>query len=166
MHCGKGAIRRGAELQNHHQFHLRFRSVPLLFTGFHWSHSAGLWCCSAWPMPDTCWRWATRWQLNYYIPPPAGQMQQVWNTILNWMQLYALGLFFLLFCSLLSVGPHPHTLFHSLSLNPSLCLFLLSPERERERERALLYGLPFLWQPLCESAVCLFVCLFVHLCIW
>lgn len=52
---------------------------------------------------------------------------------------HVLMLFFFFFCFLLSVGTHPHTLFHSISLNPSLRLFRLSLEREkaskRERER-------------------------------
>lgn len=59
---------------------------------------------------------------------------------------------------------HTHTLslFHSLSLNPSLCLFLLSPERTRN---SYCMVCRFLWQPLCESAVCLFVCLCLFICV-
>lgn len=57
---------------------------------------------------------------------------------------------------------HTHSLFHSLSLNPSLCLFLLSPERTRN---SYCMVCRFLWQPLCESAVCLFVCLCLFICV-
>lgn len=96
--------------------------------------------------------------------PPSSHTIPLWRGIVIIHSDMFWCCFFFFFCFLLSVGTHPHTLFHSISLNPSLRLFRLSLEREkaskRERERALLYGLVFLWQPLCESAVCL--SLFVH----
>lgn len=92
--------------------------------------------------------------------PPSSRSIPLWRGIVI-IHSDLFWCFVFLFCLLLSVGTHPYTFFHSLSLNPSLCLFLLSPERAREQEREseLLYGLLFLWQPLCESAACLFVCL-------
>lgn len=78
---------------------------------------------------------------------------------------HVLMLFFFLF--LLSVEcwyspTHSLSLHLSKSLTPSISTFPRERESEqkRERERALLNGLVFLWQPLCESAVCL--SLFVH----
>lgn len=75
---------------------------------------------------------------------------------------HVLMLFFFFFCFLLSVGTHPHTLFHSISLNPSLRLFRLSLEREkaskRERESATV------WSGIFVAAIMWICCLFVFVC--
>lgn len=50
---------------------------------------------------------------------------------------------------------HSSTHFLSLSVNLSLCLFWISPDRIRHYCTVCLL---FLWRTVCESAVCLFIC--------
>lgn len=70
--------------------------------------------------------------------------------------------FEIFFCLLLSVGTHPHT--HSLSLNPSLCLFLLSPGRRRARKSYYMVC-RFCGSHYVNLLFICCLCLLVHLCI-
>lgn len=95
--------------------------------------------------------------------PPSSHTIPLWRGIV----IIHSDMFWCFFLFLLSVEcwyspTHSLSLHLSKSLTPSISTFPRERESEqkRERGRALLYGLVFLWQPLCESAVCL--SLFVH----